>query len=206
MNRLSVQMQMYILIGVIALVALGVVFLVIVPMMQEASDLETKIQVEQSNLATAQALVARRQSAKAQSAANEVELMRIANQVPDSPQLPALIIEVQDVANAAGVELPQISIGDVTPAVAGADGVVPAFSVLQMTVRYSGDWADVIDFDRRLKNLNRGVRVVSTMLTYVPANEDTDALIDATSVLEVYTMSATAPAPAVVPAPAPTTP
>lgn len=206
MNRLSVQVQMYILIAVVVLLSLGVVLLVIMPMVQEASDLEAKIAAEQANLATAQALVARRQSAKAQSAANEVELMRIANQVPDSPQLPGVIIEVQDVANAAGVELPQISIGDVSPAAAGADGVVPAFSVLQITVRYGGDWPDVIDFDRRLRSLNRGVRVVSTRLSYVPETEEEDAFVDATSILEVYTMSATAAAPAAAPVPAPTTP
>lgn len=206
MNRLSVQMQMYILIAVIVLLTLGVVLLVIMPMVQEASDLEAKIATEQANLATAQALVARRQSAKAQSAANEVDLMRIANQVPDSPQLPGVIIELQDVANAAGVELPQISIGDVAPATAGVDGVVPAFNVLNLTVRYNGAWTDVIDFNRRLMNLNRGVRVVNTTLTYVAETEEDDAYIDATSVLEVYTMSTTPPAPAVVPAPAPTTP
>jgi Tfp pilus assembly protein PilO len=190
MNRLSVQTQMYILIAVIALVTVGVVFLVIVPMMQEAATLDSQIATEQGNLATAQALVARRQSAKAQSAANEVELMRIANQVPDSPQLPSLIIEVQDVANAAGVDLPQIQVGDVAPAAPGPDGVVRQFSTLQITVRVTGEWPNVIDFDRRLSKLDRGVRVVTSTFTYMPETEEEEDYVEATSVLEVYVMAA----------------
>lgn len=196
MNRLPVKMKMYILIAVVALLTLGILFLVIMPLVQEASDLDTQIAAEQTNLSTAQALVARRQSAKAQSAANEVELMRIANQLPDSPQLPGLIIEIQDVANAARVALPDIGVGAVEPAAPGPDGVVPAYSVLQITVRFSGDWASVIDFERRLGMLDRGVRIVSTTFTYVPETEEDEDYVEASSVLEVYMMPAVATSPA----------
>lgn len=198
MNRLSAKMRMYVLIAVVGLLTLGVVFFVIVPMLQEASDLDTQIATEQTNLSTAQSLVARRQSAKANSAANEVELMRIANQLPDSPQLPGLIIEIQDVANAAKVDLPDIEVGSVEAATPGPDGVVPAFSVLQVTLRYRGDWAKVIDFGRRLAQLDRGVRVVSSTFTYVPETDEEKAYVDSVSVIEVYMMPAVSESPAPV--------
>lgn len=199
MNRLSAQMQMYIAIGVIAVLTIAFVLLAIVPKFQEASAVDAEIASAQTELQTAQALLARRQSVKAQAAANEVELMQIANQVPDSPQLPSVIIELQDVANAAGVELPTISVGDISAAPVAEDGSSPGYDVVELTIGCTGQWADVIDFCRRINKLDRGTRVTMMTFTYVPETEDVDAHIDASGNLEVYVMpsaSATTTAPA----------
>jgi Tfp pilus assembly protein PilO len=181
---------MYIAIALVLVISLAAVFLLILPNFQKATELDSQIQTEQTNLTTAQALVARRQSAKAQSAANEVDLMRIANQMPDSPQLPSVIIELQDVANAAGVELPTLNVGDVAAAAALADGTVPVYQVLPLTLTCQGTWAEVIDFTRRLNGLERGVRVKTTNFTYVPKTPEKDAYIQASVSLEVYVMAA----------------
>jgi Tfp pilus assembly protein PilO len=226
MGRLTAQMQMYIAIGVMAVVTLAVVFLLILPIFQEVSSLNTEIATEQSNLAAAQALLARRQSAKAQSAANEVELMRIANQMPDAPQLPSVIIELQDVANAAGVEFRSITPSGIT-AVPATDGTTVAYDSLPMALVVDGSWAEVIDYLYRLQNLNRGVRVLSIAFVYNPGTAATETegtetqaaeteaavppSITANVQLEAYMMPGTtsvvgaAVAPAAVP-PATTTP
>lgn len=205
MKRLTAQMQMYVAIAVVAVLTLAAVFFGILPLLQEAASLDAQIETEQSAVAAAQALVARRQSAKAQSAANEVELMRISNQIPDSPQLPAVIIEVQDVANAAGVELPQLEVGDVVPAAALADGTIPAYSELELTIIIRGDWAEIIDFCRRLNALDRGVRFTTSTFVYIPgdAEADVEGYVEGSATLEVYTMAA--PTTAIVPGTATTT-
>jgi len=190
MNRLSAQMQMYIAIGVIVLVTVAFVFLAILPKFQEASAIDDQIAAAETQLQTANALLARRQSIKAQSAVNEVELMRIANQIPDSPQLPAVIIELQDVANAAGVEIPTIAISDIGAAPVAVDGSTQAYSVLPLTLTYSGQWSEVIDFNRRLNALNRGLRVKSGSFTYSPAVEEISSFITANGTVEVYVMQA----------------
>ncbi|MCK8114409.1 type 4a pilus biogenesis protein PilO [Anaerosoma tenue] len=190
MNRLSAQMQMYIAIGVIAVLTIAFVVLAILPKFQQASAVDTEIAAAQTELQTAQALLARRQSVKAQAAANEVELMQIANQVPDSPQLPSVIIELQDVANAAGVELPTISVGDISAAPVAEDGSSQAYDVVELTVGCTGQWADVIDFCRRVNNLDRGTRVTVMTFTYVPETEEVDAYIDVSGTIEVYVMAA----------------
>lgn len=191
MKRLSAQNQMYIAIAVVAVVTLAAVLLGILPLFQQAGDLDSQIETEKTNLSTAQALVARRQSAKAQSAANEVELMRIANQVPDSPHLPAVIIEIQDIANAAGVELMQLQVGDVEPATPLEDGTVPAYSRLQITATFDGDWVEVIDFTRRVNKLDRGIRGVSANYAYNPPDVDsnTKAFVRGNAIIEVYMMA-----------------
>lgn len=190
MKRLSAQNQMYIAIALVVAVTLAVVFFGILPLFQESADLQEQIAAEETNLATAQALIERRQSAKAQSAANEVELMRIANQIPDSPQLPSVIIEIQDSANAANVELLQVAVEEVAPPLALADGTIPQYRVLPITVTMSGDWHEIIDFSRRLNNLDRGVRVVDSTYVYVPPADEEQAYVEGVVVLHVYMMEA----------------
>lgn len=190
MKRLSAQMQMYIAIGVIVVAAAAVIALVIVPKFQQLQDVRNQIETAETELSTAQALLARRQSVKSQAAATEVELMQIANQLPDSPQLPSMIIELQDAANSAGVELPSISVSGVEDATA-ADGSTEDFNVLPLTIEYTGQWGDIIDFGRRLGQLERGVRVNTTTYTYVTEGEGVEAHIKASGTIEVYMMPGT---------------
>lgn len=191
MGKLSAQTQMYIVIALIVVVAVAAVFFGIMPLLQSASDADAQISAEQSNLATAQALLARRQSAKAQSAGNEVELMRIANELPDTPQLPSVIVELQDVANASGVEMRSISPGGMSPGAplpAGTPAVT--YQVLPLSVVVQGEWVELIDYFQRIRNLDRGVRVVSTNFAYVPADLVKAGYIESAVTLEVYTMAA----------------
>lgn len=188
MKRLSAQSQMYLAIAVVALMTVAAVFFGILPNFQSAASMDAEIETEKQNLATAQALVARRQSAKSQSAADEAELMHIANQMPDAPHLPAVIIELQDVANAAGVELPQISVGDLGPPRPTADGSTPAYNTLDISIAFEGAWSEVIDFCRRLNDLDRGVRVVSATFGYVPDEDGDSYFVQGTATLQVYMM------------------
>lgn len=159
MNKLSTQMQMYIAIGLIAVLSLAFILLGILPKFQAASEVDAGIETAEIELQTAQALLTRRQAAKSQAAANEVVLMDIANKVPDSPQLPGLVVELQEIANAAGVTLGQISVGDIVDPVAGDDGVVPTeYDRMEITVLVVGDWGDAVDFYRRVEKLDRGPR------------------------------------------------
>ncbi len=203
MGKLSAQNQLYIAIALIAVVTIAVVFLGILPLFQDAAEVDGQIATEQQSLAAAQALLARRQSAKAQSAANEVELMRIANQIPDSPQLPSVIIEVQELANISGVVLMQITPGDLVPAVdeSGAD---LGYGVVDVAVVISDvHWANHIDFLRRLPLLDRGVRIVSVVCASIEGDDDEPAYIESTIVIQVYVMAS--PEAATMAAPAPST-
>ncbi len=213
MSRLSAQAQLYIAIALIAVVTLAVIFLGILPLFQEASTVQGQIGTERSNLSAAEALLARRESAKMQSAANEVELMRIANQIPDSPQLPSVIIELQDVANLAGVDFQSLAPGEPMPPVVADGAAVPDYSLVPMTLLIRGDWAELIDYFRRIDALERGVRVTAMSFVYVPAVEDDGvvtepAYVEANVTLEVYVMAAAPPAsiPPAPSAPATTTP
>ncbi len=187
MGRLSARNQMLIAGAVIVVLAIAFVFLGILPLFEQASDIDTQIAAERTNLSTAQALLARRQSAKAQSASNEVELMRIANTIPDTPQLPSVIIELQRVANEAGLEFATLNVSDLTAGPAAEDGTSP-YSVLQLTAVLNGAWSDMIEYLHRIDDLQRGVRVASVDFSRNEGEEGEDPYIQANVTLEVYVM------------------
>ena len=190
MSRLSSRTQIIIAVAVIAVLAVLFIVLAIVPLITEASEVDAQIEQANANLVAAQATLARRQSAKAQSAQDEVELMALANQVPDTPLLPSVIIELQDVANAAGLEFPQITVEDLTPGRVAEGAETSEYSAVPLTVLVRGEWADIIEYLRLLYELNRGVRVTSSSHVYVPATDTSEAYVQASITLEVYVMSA----------------
>lgn len=195
MNRLSSRNQLIIGAVLIVVVTVAVVVLGILPLFQKASDLDAQITDADTQLQTANALVERRQSTKARSAENEVELMRIANQLPESPELPSVIIDLQNTANATGLDFIQITPGDLTPSEDGSYQSVP------LTIVLHGDWADIIEYCRKVDKLTRGVRASAGSFARVEESDDTgdiDAYIETQMTLEVYVMGE-APADATVP-------
>lgn len=192
MNNLSPRNQMIIAAVLILVVTVAAVALGIVPLFQKASDIDAQIADADMQMQTANALVERRLSAKARAAENEVELMRIANQIPESPELPSVIIELQDTANATGLEFVQITPSEL---VDSEDGT---YKIVSLTVILQGEWADIIEYTRKVDKLSRGVR--ATMGSFSRVEETDDAgdvtsFISAQMTLEVYVMAATPTAP-----------
>lgn len=186
--NLSARNQLIIAIVVIVLMAIAVVFLAIMPAFERGALLDQQIVQAQSEIQAEQAVLARRQSAKAQSADNQVNMLRLANQVPEAPELPTLIVNLQDTANAAGLDFTQLQPGDLTPATDAA-GQPLGYSALTITMNVQGVWADQIEFLRRLDKLARGVRVKSVAYSYVPESDVDDEGVLATIEIEAYTMS-----------------
>lgn len=195
MGRLSIRNQMFIAIALIAALALAFVLLAIIPAFQRSADLDAQIETESMNLSTAEALLARRQSAKAQSASNEAELMRIANQVPESPQLPTVIIELQELANLADVTFFEISPQDIVVPDVVEGAPAANYSIIPISVMLHGDWLDHIDFFHRLSRMERGHRISEVTLNYIPETDEEPAYVECGFTLEVYVMAAIAAAP-----------
>ena len=93
------------------LVAVAAVALLVVPQVSKMRDLDAQIQTAEQEKASAQALLERRQQAKNRAAMTDAELLVLANSVPESPELPSLIIELQDAAVDAGLQFRSLSPG-----------------------------------------------------------------------------------------------
>ncbi len=192
MNRLSAQNQLIIGVVVIVAVTLAAVFFAILPQFDRAKRIDGEIAQVESDIQAQRAIVARRMSAKQQAADAQVEMLRIANQVPEAPELPTIIVNLQDAANAAGLTFAQIQPGEPAPAVDQANKDL-GYTKIPITVIVQGAWSDHIDYLRRIAKLERGVRVTDATYTYVPPTDTEKAHVEGVIKLEVYTMSIVQP-------------
>lgn len=151
--KLSPRDQLIVGVAVIVLVAVLFSVFLIYPQIQKRQELKAKQEEVQKQVLSAEATLARLKEAKAQSLVNRAELMRIANQVPDGPEMPTLIVQVQDIANQSGVEFVSI-----TPAEPKAEGNV---QTIELGIALTGEFRDCVDFLTRLWALTREVRVVN---------------------------------------------
>lgn len=188
MNRLSARNQMIIAGLLIVAVAMGVVFLVILPLFDSAAQMDTEIADLDSQIMSEKALVDRRLSVKAQAAQTDVDLIHLANQVPESPDLPTLIINLQDAANASGLVFAQIAPQAPTP-VTRADGAPAGYTSIPVSMKLEGEWSDLIEYVRRLSKFPRGLRITQAAFTNVVATSERERYVDAQLTVEVYTMS-----------------
>ncbi len=140
---------------VVACVLLIVIMVaaLIYPSYKSLSGLDAKIATAQTEVSTAKALLAQRQAIKNRSAETDAKWITLANQVPDNPDLPALIIELQDAAFDSGVQL----VG-VTPTKPTLDG---SYVTVPVQVDILGTWADTVDYLQRVAKLSRGLRILT---------------------------------------------
>jgi type IV pilus assembly protein PilO len=146
---------------VVVLVAMAV-FLVW-PQIQKMGELDAQISAARSDAATAQAQLETLKQSKARASDTDAAWLRLANLVPNGPDLPSLIVELQDAAFDSGVQL-----FTVTPSnPVGAAG----YATIPIQVEIVGTWADTVDYIQRLPKFNRGLRVVESSTARVNNSE-----------------------------------
>jgi Tfp pilus assembly protein PilO len=160
---------------IIASVAIGVaaiivVVLLIVPMFGTLTQLEVDRQITEQQKQQAQSLLGQLEQAKLRAASTQAELLRIGTELPDSPQLPTLIIELQDMANQSGVALSTLSPSQ--PAPVAEKNVTEIPVTMNIT---NATWADLLDFMRRLNKSTRLLRVTDISITRGTASSSTEA-------------------------------
>ncbi len=143
------------------LTVVGSVLLIIVmiaaliyPSFTKLGDLDAQIAVAETEVSTAKSLLAQRQAIKDRSAQTDATWLTLANQVPDNPDLPALIIELQDAAFDSGVQL--VAVTPTKPTDQGTYVKVP------VQIEVLGTWADTVDYLQRIGKLSRAIRIYSS--------------------------------------------
>lgn len=204
--RLSQRDQLILgIAGIVLAAALGV-FLLIMPQVNRLGQLDSEIEAADTEIQSAQTLLNQRQDAKLAAASTQAQLIELANEMPDTPELPSLIIELQDTANDSGIDFTGISPQLPTTADAG-------YSKLPLSLTISGQWTDIIEFTRRLTKLARQIRVLKVVVGGVelgggasPGTSSTDTVgpnvITATVDIEAYMLGSSSGAGGAPPPPA----
>ncbi len=170
-------------------VAVGIVLIVailtavfVLPQFGRLGDLSTQIDAANAESSAAQMLLEQRREVKNRAAATNNTLLTLANAIPENPELPSLIIELQDGAYASGVSLrgvtPQV------PAVVDAE----TFVTVPLSLEVWGTWSDTVDFLQRLRKLGRQVRIATFESFVIEESAASDARIKTPPYYQVRTV------------------
>jgi Tfp pilus assembly protein PilO len=183
--KLSSKSALIIAVVVLVVAALALAAFLVYPKWQELGDLDAQIAQAQLEIDQAQSLLEQRQAVKAKATETDAELLRLSNELPESPELPSLIIQLQDTTNEAGVDF--VSITPEEPVQNSG------YSTVRLRLAIAGVWADAIDFMHRVSKLTRQVRTVG--YTVSPIAEETGSSdtqrVNISMDLEVYTIAPT---------------
>jgi len=160
--NLSPRDRLIVTIALVTVLVIALIALLAYPQFRQLGTLDAQLAdaVKQEQLAKSQ--LQQRQAFKDRAVEVNAKWLRLMNQVPDSPDLPSFIIELQDTAFKSGVQ-----IVSVTPLQPAAEGGVSSVTV---SLEILGSWSKTVDFMQDLMKLDRGIRLVS-FDTRVTTNE-----------------------------------
>ena len=185
-------MNQKILIPVIAAVVAGAGFFMVVlkPKRQEASDLKTKIAAQQTELASARALLATNQKARETYRQAYSTVVRLGKAVPADDDIRSLVVQLDAAAKATHVDFQSINVaggGGASSAEAeGASQLPPGatvgpagFPVRPFTSAFNGSFFNLGDFFDRLEGFvkarNQSLSVTGRLLTLDSLQLEPDA-------------------------------
>jgi type IV pilus assembly protein PilO len=148
---------------VIVLLVVGYYFLFLSPLLntldaraQERSDKEAQLQNLQQEVAQLEAV-------KRNAPETERQLLELSKRVPAQPEIPTLVVQIEEIANAANVTQLSIDPGTPGPPPGGGD-----FSVVPITMSFEGTYEELQDFLLRTRNLARLVTVKEVTYCRIP--------------------------------------
>ncbi len=133
--------------ALVVIVALAWFFL-ISPLRGDIAETDQAIQAESTKLAAAQAKLAQAEATRAEGKKNQARLMELAKMVPDSSQVPSLLVQIQDLADQSGIQFKSVSPGEPQE----SDG----FQIIPLTLDFAGTYFDLSDFAYRAEQLVAG--------------------------------------------------
>lgn len=136
-----------------AAVIMAVIFIVVlvVPQILKLGDLSAKEQVALNELNTAKATYSQLEELKKTSRKTENELLRVDRKAPEGAELPALLIQIEDISGKAGITF--MSIKPSEP-IQKTDYVE-----IPLEIQINGYFFSLLDFVYRLEKLPRVINV-----------------------------------------------
>lgn len=136
-------------IGLLVVAVLAWVF-VLNPIRIDIADVNTQIEETQARLASAQARLAQAQVTKEEGKRNQARLLELTKMVPETEEVPSLLLQIQDLADQSGIRFDSISPGEVV------DSEYLAARILPLEVQFVGKFFDISDFVYRLEQMAGG--------------------------------------------------
>lgn len=169
------------ILGVLIIVVLivGYYFLLLSPLWTQYNEKVQERSDKEAQLADLQQQVNDLEEIRRNASTIERQLLELAKRIPTQPEIPTLVVQIEEIADLSGVTQVSIVPGSPGPPPGGGD-----FSVVPITMSFEGTYDQLQDFLFRTRNLARLVTVNS--VTYEPVEaEATTAEVGAERTLQV---------------------
>lgn len=153
------------LIGILAIVVIvvGYYFLLLSPLRSQYAERQQERSSKQVQLSQLQKSVSQLQQVKKNSPTIQRELLELQKRLPNQPEIPTLVVQIQGIARASGVTQLSIQPGTPEPPPGGGD-----FSRIPITMTFQGTYEQMQNFLLRARNLARLITI--NQVTYQPAS------------------------------------
>lgn len=205
---MSRQDRNILILGVLIIVVLivGYYFLLLSPLRQEYDDRVQERSEKQAQLQQLQQEVAELEEIRRNAPEIERQLLEYSKRIPTQPEIPTLVVQVEEIARAAGVTQVSITPGAPEPPPGGGE-----FQRIPVTMSFEGTYEELQEFMLRLLDLTRLVTVNEVTYEEVELEEGETTNVDAgieqllqvEVVAEVYFQPSDVPAGPAPVAPAP---
>jgi type IV pilus assembly protein PilO len=147
----------------IVLVVVAFYFLLLSPLLGRLDEQAQAQEDKQAQLAQLQQEVNELEEVRRNSPEIERQLLELSKRIPTQPEIPTLVVQIQEIAKAAGVTQLSIEPGTPGPPPGGGD-----YSVVPVTMTFKGTYDQMQDFLLRTRNLARLMTVTDVSYCRVP--------------------------------------
>lgn len=145
------------------LIVVGFYFLLLSPLLGRLDEQAQARDDRQAQLAQLQQEVNELEDVRRNSPEIERQLLELSKRIPTQPEIPTLVVQVEEIASASDVT--QLSIEPETPAPPPGGG---DYSVVPVTMSFTGTYDQMQDFLLRTRNLARLMTVTDVSYCRVP--------------------------------------
>ena len=156
--------------GVVGLLALAAGFYVLLlgPLLENLDQQAEAREEREARLQELQAEVAQLEEVRRNSPELQRQLLELNKRIPTQPEFETLVVQIEEIAEAAEVSQTEVVRGDPAPPEGGGD-----FTVQPITMSFEGTYEELQDFLRRAGDLARLMAV--NEVTYEVSEEGTTA-------------------------------
>jgi type IV pilus assembly protein PilO len=166
MNRNNRNILILGILGIV-IVVIGYYFLLLSPLLQSLNEQAQAREDKQAQLEQVQQQVNELEEVRRNSPEIERQLLELSKRIPTQPQIPTLVVQVQEIADASGVTQLVVEPGDAAAPAGGGD-----YRIVPVTMQFNGTYDQMQDILLRTRNLARLVTVTDVSYCRVPVIDD----------------------------------
>lgn len=152
--------------AVAAVIVVALAVGLVLPQIGKLGEVRGQIQTAIDDSQAATTLLEQRRQVRSEAAVTDAKLLQLAVAVPENPDLPSLIIDLQDTAYDTGVVIMNVQAAE--PQFVKGESYIG----LPVTLEIWGTWSDTVDYLQRLMRLERELRNLGFTAEVLPAPTD----------------------------------